>query len=605
MDDERNIEARDSQIGGIGDGWKVEGGIHFHASPTPIPLQRPPRAEHFTDREQELQRLLDELRPGQVATLCGPGGIGKTALAAEAVWTLAPDNEPPERFPDGILFHNFYQEPQAAVALEAFARAYGEEPRPTSRNAAMCALAGKQALLILDGTEDADDLRKVLDVRGGCGVLITSRARRDAPAERQDVEPLEAKDAVGLLRKWGGDRAADDRAAARICELTGYLPLAVRLAGRFLDETGETAAEYVEWLEETPLEALDHGDRRMESVDVLLEKSLEQVSDDACRVLGVVGLLALAPFDRDPIAAALDPSDHHLHKPLGELVSYGLLSREGDRYEVSHALVHTYARKRVEPEDGTVTRLAAYYSALAREQQERGVPGYRRLDVERGHLMRVLRTCAEREEWEAVRSLVWAAEGYLNIGGYWTERIQTLEMGVNAVQALSNRQDEGTLLGKLGNACHWLGQVEEAIDYHEQGLAIAREIGHRQGEGNRLGNLGNAYYRLGETRQARSAWREDCHLLEPIQEQTYPAYNLACAKLGLAVSDDGWREGKARKKLLAPVLAAFRAALDTSAAPGMIRDFLREHVYPLQEMGVEGLKPVVQLLEDALTEESE
>ena len=32
-------------------------------------------------------------------TLCGSGGIGKTALAAEAVWILAPGNEPPPAWP--------------------------------------------------------------------------------------------------------------------------------------------------------------------------------------------------------------------------------------------------------------------------------------------------------------------------------------------------------------------------------------------------------------------------------------------------------------------------------------------------------------------------
>jgi tetratricopeptide (TPR) repeat protein len=449
-----------------------------------IPLQLPPRAEHFTDREKELARLLAELRPGHVATLCGPGGIGKTALAAEAVWTLAPENDLPERFPDGIIFHTFYGQPEAALALESIARAYGEEPRPTPRDAALRALAGRQALLILDGAEDAEDLRAVLSVRGGCGVLVTSRARGDAVARRQDVEPLEADDAVKLLRKWGGHGAADDTAAARICELSGYLPLAVRLAGRYLDQTGETAAEYLAWLEETPLEALDHGERRLESVDVLLERSLAQVSEGACRVLGVVGLLALAPFGRAPIAAALDLSSHQLHKPLGELVSYGLLSRSGERYEVSHALVHTYARERVEAGAAAVTRLAVYYDALAGKQRERGVPGYRRLDLERGHLMRVLRACVERGRWEEVRSLVWAVEDYLDICGYWTERVRALEAGIEATRALEHRRDEGAFLGNLGNAYSALGQVEKAIDYYEQALAIAREIGHRQGEGN-------------------------------------------------------------------------------------------------------------------------
>ena len=46
------------------------------------PLQRPARATFFTGREAELARLLDELQPGRIVTLTGPGGIGKSALAA-------------------------------------------------------------------------------------------------------------------------------------------------------------------------------------------------------------------------------------------------------------------------------------------------------------------------------------------------------------------------------------------------------------------------------------------------------------------------------------------------------------------------------------------
>jgi tetratricopeptide (TPR) repeat protein len=414
--------------------------------------------------------------------------------------------------------------------------------------------------LILDGTEEAKDLRKVLNVRGGCGVLVTSRARRDALAERQDVDPLEANDAVDLLRRWGGDLAADDHAAARICRLTGYLPLAVKLAGRFLGETGETAAEYVEWLEETPLEALNHGDRRTESVDVLLEKSLEQVSDEACRVLGVVGLLALAPFDRDPIAAALQARNPkglisfvkrffrqkleepklNLHRALGELVSYGLLARSGERYEVSHALVHTYARKRVEPEDGAVARLAAYYDALAREQRERGLPGYRRLDIERSHIMRVLRTCTERDRWEAVDRLAWALTGegsFLRMQGYWTDLVTAIETGLAAAQNLNNRQGEGAHLGNLGLAYSDLGQVEKAIDYYEQALAIARDIGYQCNEGSWLGNLGLAYRDLGQIEKAIDYYEQALAIARDIDYRRNEGIWLG--NLGLAYRDLG------------------------------------------------------------------
>ena len=111
-------------------------------------------------------------------------------------------------FPDGIIFHTFYNQPQAALALEAIARAYGEDPRPTPRDAAQRALSGRTALLILDGTENADDLGTVLGVAGRCGVLITTRRHQDAPADWEDIQPLPNPQAVQLLQAWGGDCAA-------------------------------------------------------------------------------------------------------------------------------------------------------------------------------------------------------------------------------------------------------------------------------------------------------------------------------------------------------------------------------------------------------------
>ena len=87
------------------------------APKTTIPCELPVRPEHFTGREEELKRISDELLPGHVVTLCGPGGIGKTAIAAEALWRLRDNNALLERFPDGVLYYSFYEQPQVTAAL--------------------------------------------------------------------------------------------------------------------------------------------------------------------------------------------------------------------------------------------------------------------------------------------------------------------------------------------------------------------------------------------------------------------------------------------------------------------------------------------------------
>jgi tetratricopeptide (TPR) repeat protein len=500
-----------------------------------VPLQRPPRAIHFTGRETELAQLLAQLQPGQVVTLCGPGGVGKTALAAEALWTLAPGDDPPQRFPDGIIFHTFYNQPQAALALEAIARAYGEEPKPSPRDAAARALSGRVALLVLDGTENADDLQAVLSVAGRCGRLVTTRRHTDAPADWEDVEPLPNPQAVELLQAWGGTRAADEAAAQRICTLVGALPLAVRLAGRYMAQRGEEAADYLAWLEETPLAALHFGDRQRESAQVLMERSAAQLSQAARAALEVVGILALASFDRAAVAAALEVSVPAAGRALGELVDYGLLLRdEQGHYQPSHALVHTYVRECLGPAVEVIERLAGHYAALAEEQYELGPEGYAKLDAERPHLIGVLGRCVEQEVWEAARGLAWAIEDYLDLRGYWVEQMTTLQAGLAAARGLEYQRDEGAFLGNLGNAYFSLAEARRAIEYYQQALTISREIGDRHGEGNHLGNLGNAYSTLGQVERAIEYYQQALPIAREIGDRHGEGAHLG--NLGLAYS---------------------------------------------------------------------
>src|SRR5258708_16005647 len=95
------IEARDITAINVVSGVQNIGEQHIHwpGQKSLPPLHRPRRAEHFQDRESERAWLLSHLHPGQIVTICGPGGMGKTALVAEILWTLAPEDTPPALFP--------------------------------------------------------------------------------------------------------------------------------------------------------------------------------------------------------------------------------------------------------------------------------------------------------------------------------------------------------------------------------------------------------------------------------------------------------------------------------------------------------------------------
>lgn len=506
------------------------------------PLQRPARVEKFVGRKEEVTKLLASLQPGSVVALTGPGGVGKSTLAAELVWQLAPADTPPELFPNGIVYYNFYSQPRVDIALEQIARLFGEVPSPTPYDAVERALAGRQALLILDGAEQADDLSGLLAVKGNCGVLLTSRQRHSGVSEQFEVGPLPLDQSVALLQSWKVMPQTEQVAAQVICELIGRLPLTIELIQHYLASHKEAAADYVEWLQTTPLTNLTPAQRLDQSVALILGHSLTQLGETARHALAVVGMLALEPFDKDVVVSSLalkpnqgllstlrgifkqkaDEKMPDVTQAIRELVNYGLLRPAGKRYQVSHPLIHAYARQHLTAPAQSIRQLAAYYVALAWEQSSLGPEGYARLDADRPHLLKVLSTCVERQDWEAAHGLAVAIEDYLDRQGYWAERVIANEVGLMASWQLG-RPSEGAWLGNLGDTYRIMGHTKWAIEHFEKALTTARQTGNLHSQGNALGNLGLAYRDLGQLDQAKAYLEQALPIFEKIRS---PSANM-------------------------------------------------------------------------------
>ena len=464
-----------------------------------IPKQCPALEPCFLHREEELAWLNKQLQPGAVAAICGPGGMGKSALAAQAVQRLEP-----ARFPDGIVFHSFYHQPSTEQALQAICTAFQVEVQADLVSAVRQVLAGKQALLILDGTEEADDLKAVLRLRSQCGVLLTSRKTEDAPDALLELKPLDKQPAEEVFLRYSGP-INDMASVQEICKLLNGWPVALRIAGRYLRNNKQSAAKYLRWLNKKPFRMLGSGAHQEDNMALLLKRSLKQVSKDAVQAMRVVGALAVAPIRLMPLALLLlregedtDELELRSNETMDELVRYGLLETTEHGWQVSHALIHTYASTELPLSRKDLGKIVRLYTFLYKEESKAGSEGYARLDLQRAHCLRLLERCLASKLWQEAKDLAANMQDYLNLQGYWVDALTAQSMRLTAARQAGDRTDEGVCLNSLGYTYKRRGEYDKALTYYEQSLAICKKIGNREGEGATLNNISQIYDAKGD-----------------------------------------------------------------------------------------------------------
>ncbi len=298
---------------------------------------------------------------------------------------------------------------------------------------------------------------------------------------------------------------------------------------------------------------------------------------------------------------------------------------------------------------GHVERAAEHYEyalTIAREIGDRAGEGRHLGNLGRAYLIlgqveRAVKLyeeaqCIFREMGDGRREgigLVNLGNAYLALGK--VERaVKLYEEALVIFREMGDRRREGAVLANLSKAYLILGQVELAIIYLQEALAIAHGIGDRRGESHYLLGLGRALLATGELSKGCQRCREARDLDVP--ETSYQAalalglvflrqhdpatggafadaaarcramldktaglyearYALAAALVGSAVCDPRWAEEGERAELFAPALVEYQRALENCAAPGVVRDALRD-LELIRAAGVEGLEPVFEFL---------
>lgn len=202
-------------------------------------------------RAETLAELVSMVRGGtRLITLTGPGGIGKTRLAAAVLQRVGAD------FVDGGVFVPLAHVTRVAEACSAIAADVGlaDSDAPEVERRLREHLADRQQLLVLDNLEQVDEVgRAVAALVAGCPgltLLVTSRVALGVRAESVHVVPplevprgdpasladVEATPAGALFleraRAGAGHLALTDAEAAdvaQLCRRVAGIPLVLEL----------------------------------------------------------------------------------------------------------------------------------------------------------------------------------------------------------------------------------------------------------------------------------------------------------------------------------------------------------------------------------------
>ena len=484
-----------------------------------VPAGEAPDGDGFFGREQELLELAALLaRPEcRLLTITGPGGIGKSTLAKQALRRLASLSS---TTPLWIALDDLGDVTQAIARIATELKLVpGPSQEPLQ---AVCeALKPRRALLVFDNGEHLDGLarlaERLLAESPRLQICATSRVRLGAAGEwLLPLHGLAADDGARLFvaaaraHKPDFVAAAHGAAIAAVVQKVAALPLAILLAAHWarLWPVAEIAAELERSLD--VLESAEEGEERPEhrSVRATFERSWRMLAEREQSTLAALTVF-VGGFARD---AAEDVADA-TWPLLSSLADKSLLQIEASRCSL-HPLIRQFAGERHALPDRAATqrRHAQWFhrllsrSAVAIENGERAVLEEIERDLENCRL--AWRWAIAEGAHAEIASAALPLMRFFEVRGRTLEGLMLLreaQAALNPDSAPASAAAVGTGLAQLLFRTYRLDEAEAAA---RQALRHARSAGDRGTLALCLNVLGNCLAAWGRSAEAKRLFQQ-------------------------------------------------------------------------------------------------
>jgi len=349
--------------------------------PGPSRLVAPLPAVPLIGRVEDRRELATAVRRARLVTVTGPGGVGKTSLAAAVLVDLG------DAYADGSVAVELSRIPvgsSVSAALGTVLQVPGSA-HDEQLERVVTFIGERELLVVLDNCEHvlggvADLVRALLRGCPRLSVLATSRIPLRLPEEEVfALRPLEVGAAEQLFltrarqRVRGFDVGPDSRTpVVELCVRLDGLPLALELAASQMDAV--TPAELLGRLgwRLTVLRGGPATDPRHRSLGALVDWSFERLSVPEQQLFEIVSVFA-GEFGLDQVEGVVDRLGLEGWTPgevlptLRSLVEQSMVTRRAEAYVLLETL-RTYGRQRLAAGQGAAAVHRAHaelFTALA------------------------------------------------------------------------------------------------------------------------------------------------------------------------------------------------------------------------------------------------
>jgi tetratricopeptide (TPR) repeat protein len=476
------------------------------------------KGKQVIGREAALQSVRDQLTSGkrtaigQTASFMGLGGLGKTQLAVEYAYSFK------DTYPNGVIWLNADQD------IDAQLTELSEKARwvsPHSEHKYKLEVAQRRlrtysdCLIIFDNLEDPRAIADYLpETEADPHILVTSRTQQPGFTPIP-LDPLDEALSIELLYQEAGRHAegeTEETAAREIARTLGGLPLALELAGAYLQYRSISFRQYLALLHEnlkaaTAVKFAGGGFTRHETDLYSTLKINEEVFAEEPRLRDILDLLTwsgTAPMSLSLMCKLLDvESPVELTGALGLGTLLRMLQKTPDAESYSiHRLLSEVRREEI-PLDGCkewanqMCKRVGYWF----QDRRKDFLNLPMLEAEIDHL-KAWQEHARSYAPEQISRLIWLESYPPQYRGRYREAKALIEEALILFEQNRTKDNElkGNLLNDLGGCHQSLLELSIALNYYERALEIRQSTfgDHDDDTVISLNNIAAAYNDLGE-----------------------------------------------------------------------------------------------------------